>query len=61
MADVFYETETGPTMMTLYDKLEKRVAERCPPPLLKAFREEALGSLGQLMQVCLLPYTHTQT
>lgn len=51
MADVFYETETGPTMMALYDKLERRVAERCPSRL-RAFREEALQSLAQLMQAC---------
>ena len=51
MADVFYETETGPTMMALYNKLERRVAERCPSRL-RAFREEALQSLAQLMQAC---------
>ena len=51
MADVFYETETGPTMMALFDKLERRVAERCPSRL-QAFREEALQSLAQLMQTC---------
>ena len=51
MADVFYETETGPTMMALYDKLERRVAGRCPSRL-RAFREEALQSLAQLMQAC---------
>lgn len=51
MADVFYETETGPTMAALYDKLERRVAERCPGHL-KAFRAEALASLAQLMAAC---------
>jgi hypothetical protein len=51
MADIFYETETGPTMMALYDKLERRVSERCPDHL-TTFREEALQSLHQLMQAC---------
>ncbi len=51
MADVFYETETGPSMMALYDKIERRVTERCPTHL-KAFRGEALASLAQLMQAC---------
>lgn len=39
MADVFYENETGPTMAALYEKLEKRVAERCPDRVAE-FREE---------------------
>lgn len=51
MADVFYETETGPTMAALYDKLERRVAERCPGHL-RGFRAEALASLAQLMAAC---------
>jgi len=51
MADIFYETETGPTMMALFDKLICRVAERCPSRL-QEFREEALKSLAQLMQAC---------
>ena len=39
MADVFYENETGPTMAALYEKLEKRVGERCPDRV-GEFREE---------------------
>ena len=39
MADVFYENETGPTMAALYEKLERRVGERCPDRVAE-FREE---------------------
>lgn len=54
VADVFYhnsESESGPTMAALYEKLEQRVAERCPDRLAE-FRKEALESLTALMAAC---------